>query len=83
MNISKTGMVVSKVGELEFNEKSWTVEVKATLSLKDDLSQNSTEDTSVRGIASRRRRGLNFKLLSSESVIFFKPREGCGKPLMI
>ena len=61
-------MVISKVGELEFNEKSWTVEVKATLSLKDNLSQSPTEDTSVHGIASRRRRGLNFKRFTSESV---------------
>ena len=80
-------MVISKVGELEFNEKSWTVEVKATLSLKDNLSQSPTEDTSVDGIASRRRRGLNFKLLSSESVTdsadCFNLHEGFGKPLMI
>ena len=49
-----------KVGDFEFNEKSWTVEIKATLSLQEGLSQSPTEDTSVRGTTSRKRQGSIF-----------------------
>ena len=73
--------MIMKVGDFEFNEKSWTVEIKATLSLQDGLSQSPTEDTSVRGITSRKRRGSIFKLLSS--AYFCNPSKECGKLLMI
>ena len=83
MNINGTGMKIS-FGNFEFQE-NWTVEIQATLSLREDLSQDPTQDTSVNGKTSRKRPVLKFLCCNTalSGAEIRKPHKGCGKPLMI